>query len=248
MRKKKSTSVPSVGRSARRAQVEEEDNTTDKSAWLRGALVLGAAAMVCKLLGTLQKIPLQNIAGDRVFGLYHAVYPLYQLVLFMTTAGLPVAVSILVAEQAAFGIAAQRRAATLGMLLLGVAGVAGCALLWIGADAAARLLGGADAAWAVRMAALALLFAPPMAALRGYFQGRQQMLPSALSQIAEQTVRVALLLALVLAGTAAGWSDAQLAAGAMAGSAAGAAAGGALIGLLWLRADRAGAVVAAGDG
>ena len=70
---------------------------------LRGAALLGAAAVLSKLLGTLQKIPLQNVAGDTAFGIYNAVYPLYILILFAATAGFPVAVSKFVAERAIDG-------------------------------------------------------------------------------------------------------------------------------------------------
>ena len=67
---------------------------------LRGAALLGAAAILSKLLGTLQKIPLQNVAGDTAFGIYNAVYPLYILILFAATAGFPVAVSKFVRDHA----------------------------------------------------------------------------------------------------------------------------------------------------
>ena len=57
--------------------------------FMQGAALMGVAMLFSKTLGTLQKIPLQNLAGDRVFGIYNAVYPLYQLLLVMVTAGFP---------------------------------------------------------------------------------------------------------------------------------------------------------------
>jgi len=201
--------------------------------WMHGAVVLGAAALVSKLIGTLQKIPLQNVAGDRVFGLYNAVYPFYQLVLFLATAGLPVAVSLLVAEETVRGReGGARRVLRTASLLLGAAGVAAFGAMWVAAGPAARLIGDEAAYRAIRASAAALLFVPVLAAFRGYYQGLHRPIPSAVSQVVEQSVRVAAMLALLAAGWAAGWSDGALAAGATAGSAAGGAAG--LAAMMWL--------------
>ncbi|MFS0725060.1 polysaccharide biosynthesis protein [Paenibacillus sp. 1P07SE] len=209
--------------------------------WLRGAAWLGAAALVSKVLGTLQKIPLQNLAGDRVFGIYNAVYPFYQLLLFLATAGIPVAVSLLVAERRQAGDAeGMRRVLRAGTVLLGLCGVVGFALMWAGAGAVARWIGDSEAAAAIRIASLALWFVPAMAALRGYFQGMEQMRPSAVSQVVEQSVRVAVMLLLLYAGLTWGWSDKGLASGALAGSAAGGAAGLLTMLLFWWRAARRG--------
>ncbi|MBP3967011.1 polysaccharide biosynthesis protein, partial [Paenibacillus lignilyticus] len=208
---------------------------------LRGAALMGVAMLISKTLGTLQKIPLQNIAGDRVFGIYNAVYPLYQLLLVMVTAGFPVAVSLLVAEREAQGDTGGARrvlGASAGLLL--ASGAVGFVLLWLGADRIAFWLGDEATASAVRTVSLALWFAPVMAALRGYYQGRGRMLPSAVSQLSEQTVRVAGMLILLAIGWHSDWSDAKLAAGATAGSAIGGAAGLAVIAAFWLR-ERGGA-------
>ncbi|WP_308637038.1 polysaccharide biosynthesis protein [Paenibacillus silvisoli] len=221
-------------------EVQEQNQfRTAKKGVLRGAALMGAAMLVSKALGTMQKIPLQNIAGDRVFGIYNAVYPLYQLLLVMVTAGFPIAVSLVVAEHEVAGDEdGARRVLRASSLLMFVSGAIGFVLLWLGAERIAIWLGDSAAAPAVRTASLALWVAPVMAALRGYFQGRGQMLPSAVSQLSEQTVRVAGMLALLAIGWHYGWSDAKLAAGATSGSAIGGAAGLAVIAGLWLRWER----------
>ncbi|WP_181438739.1 polysaccharide biosynthesis protein [Paenibacillus sambharensis] len=210
-----------------------------RNSWLQGAAVLGAAAALSKLLGTIQKVPLQNIAGDRVFGLYNAVYPFYQLLLFLTAAGIPAALSLLVAERVENGDSGQGlvRAA---MVWLAISAAAGFVLMWFGAGAVARMVGDELAQPAIRASALALFSMPFVAALRGYFQGRQRMLPSAVSQVTEQSFRVAAMLTLLLLGWSWGWSDAMLAAGATAGSAVGGAAGLAVMLLFWLAERRSG--------
>ncbi|WP_225446546.1 oligosaccharide flippase family protein [Paenibacillus rhizovicinus] len=203
---------------------------------MKGAALMGIAMLISKTLGTLQKIPLQNIAGDRVFGIYNAVYPLYQLLLVMVTAGFPVAVSLLVAEREAAGDGdGSRRVLTASVWLLTAGGAASFLLLWTCSEQVAAWLGDDAAASAVRASALAFWVAPAMAAFRGYYQGRGQMLPSAVSQLSEQTVRVAGMLTLLLLGWQLGWSDERLAAGATAGSAIGGMAGLIVIAAYWLR-------------
>ncbi|MBM7569314.1 polysaccharide biosynthesis protein [Paenibacillus sacheonensis] len=221
----------------------------DGPRFMKGAALMGAAMAVSKTLGTLQKIPLQNIAGDRVFGIYNAVYPIYQLLLVMVTAGFPVAVSLLVAERDTAGDQeGSARVLRASVWLLTAGGIAGFLLLWTGSSQVAGWLGDSAAAPAVRASALAFWVAPAMAAFRGYYQGRGRMLPSAVSQLSEQTVRVAGMLALLLLGWYYGWADDRLAAGATAGSAIGGTAGLAVIAGYWLREERRTSGAAGGTG
>lgn len=206
---------------------------------IKGAAVLGAAAIVSKLLGTLQKIPLQNIAGDGVFGIYNAVYPLYILILTLATAGFPIAVSKFVSDHASRGetAAAKRVLATAAAVLTGT-GFVCFAALYFGSAAVAAVLGMAQAEPAVRSISFALLVAPVMAALRGYFQGYGDMVPTAVSQVAEQSARVAVMIALLLVLVSRGSGPPEIAAGAAFGSTAGAMAGFAVMLGYWLRAGR----------
>lgn len=196
------------------------------AALVKGAMVLGAAAVVSKLLGTLQKIPLQNVAGDQVFGIYNAVYPLYTFILVLATAGFPIAVSRFVAEEKARG-SEQGAAAVLRMaaILSVITGIASFVLLYGGAGRLAGWIGAGQTEEALRSVSFALLFVPIMAALRGYFQGLGNMGSTAVSQIVEQSIRVAVMLLLLFWLMDAGASAARISAGAMLGSAAGGAAG-----------------------
>ena len=201
---------------------------------------MGVAMLMSKVIGTLQKIPLQNVAGDRVFGIYNAVYPFYQLLLVMVTAGFPVAVSLLVAQHEAVGDRmGARHVLKASVLLLAVSGLAGFAFMWFGADRIAVWIGDPSTGQAIKAASLALWFTPVMAALRGYYQGRGNMLPSAVSQLSEQLVRVAAMVTLLWMGWHSGWSDASLAAGATSGSAFGGAAGLAVMVIYGLHERRA---------
>lgn len=201
---------------------EREERRGKAGGWLRGAAVLGLAAVISKLLGTLQKIPLQNMAGDGVFGIYNAVYPLYILILFTATAGFPITVSKFVAERVAAGDdAGARRIVYVSSVLLSGTGLFFSAGLLVGADVIAEWIGISQTAPAIRCVSFALLFAPLMAVLRGYFQGYQTMLPTAVSQVVEQFVRVGTMVALLLYLSAKQAAMATIAAGATFGSVTG---------------------------
>lgn len=189
---------------------------------LRGAAVLGLAAVISKLLGTLQKIPLQNIAGDEVFGIYNAVYPLYVFILTLATAGIPIAVSKFVADASAAGRREEaERMFRTALWLLTLTGWVCFGLLYAGAGPIAAAFGMKAAAPGIRSVSFALLLAPAMAAFRGYYQGLHDMVPTAVSQVAEQTVRVAVMIMLLLWLTGRGAGPSTIAAGATFGSTAG---------------------------
>lgn len=200
--------------------------SSPSSRMLKGAFILALAAVLSKLIGTIQKIPLQNIGGDGVFGIYNAVYPFYTLVLLVATAGFPAAVSKFVAERIAAGNEeGARRVLTISSVMLIVLGVVGGILMYIGAPLLADWIDNRHTEAAIRSSALALPLVPIMAGLRGYFQGMHNMIPTAVSQVAEQTIRVAAMVILLLMLDRNGAADDWIAAGATFGSAAGGAAG-----------------------
>lgn len=206
---------------------------------VKGAAVLGLAAIISKLLGTLQKIPLQNIAGDEVFGLYSAIYPFYLFLLFLATAGIPAAISILVAEQVTAGnqADADRIARLSAGLMLGT-GLLFFGLTYACADTFAHWIGVPGTSGVIRSVAWAMLLIPVMSALRGYFQGHQHMMPVAVSQVMEQLVRVTAMVAALLWLTRMNTDAETLAGAALLGSAAGAVGGLLVLVTAWIRSVR----------
>ncbi|KPV58103.1 polysaccharide biosynthesis protein [Paenibacillus sp. A3] len=199
---------------------------------LQGAALLGLAAVISKLIGTLQKIPLQNLAGDAVFGIYNAVYPLYILILVLATAGFPLVVSKFVSEYAAERQYDEaRRVLRVASLSLMGTGIVFFLLLYFGAETIARWMAAPQTAPAIRSVSYALLVVPLMSALRGYYQGYQDMRPTAWSQVVEQMVRVATMVVLLLVLMRLGFGPERIAAGATFGSVMGALAG--LAVMLW---------------
>ncbi|MGQ3481903.1 putative polysaccharide biosynthesis protein, partial [Paenibacillus sp. TY11] len=201
---------------------------------LQGAVILTLAAVASKLIGTLQKIPLQNIGGDGVFGIYNTVYPFYTLLITIAAAGFPAAISKFVAEYEAVGNrAAGQRVARLSSLVLGIFGLILGVLMYTCAPLIGQWIDNAHVIPSVRAAAFAFLFVPVMAGLRGYFQGLQNMIPTAVSQVTEQAIRVGVMIILLLLMLSQGAGADMIAAGAVFGSAAGGAAGLVVMLLYW---------------
>ena len=77
----------------------DQRSQSASSSFLKGAFLLGMASFLSRLLGTLYKIPYENMTGPLGFYIYNQVYPLYSMLLTLSTAGFPTAVSKMVAER-----------------------------------------------------------------------------------------------------------------------------------------------------
>lgn len=205
-----------------------------KKTFLGGAIILSVAGLLVKFLGAFFRIPLANIIGADGIGYYQTAYPIYAVLLIMSTSGIPTAVSKLVSERKAVGdlYGAQTVFRAAVKLLLFV-GIATSAIFFLGSKFLVTYVFHAPGAYYAMLAiAPALLFVPVMSAFRGYFQGHQDMRPTAVSQIVEQLFRVipGLLLAYYL--TSRGLEYA--AAGASFGATSGAFMGTIVIVLMYL--------------
>ncbi len=158
---------------------------------MQGATILAIAGIMCKILGGIFRIPLTNMIGAEGQSYYGAAYPVYQLFYTIATAGFPVAISRMVSERVAKNdyINADK-SYRIAMQTSVVVSIIAFAICCFGADQIADFVGNPGAAASIRAISIALLFTPFAASLRGYFQGLQIMTPSAISQVAEQFVRV----------------------------------------------------------
>ena len=200
---------------------------------LKGTTILGIAGILVKLLGAVFRIPLTALIGTEGMAYYGYAYPLYSLFLVIATAGIPVAISRMVSERAATGdyIGVQRVFAVSRWLLLSI-GVAAFAICFFGAELIAEYISkDMGAVLPIRAIAPALIFVPVMSAYRGYFQGRQNMNPTAISQFVEQIFRVAV--GLILASVLVSSGLEVAAAGATFGATVGSVAGLAVIMLIY---------------
>ncbi len=199
--------------------------------FLKGAAILGIAGIIVKIMGAFFRIPLGNMIGEEGMGYYQASYPIYVLLLVISTAGIPTAISKLVAERNAIGDRyGAHRIFKVSFILLFFIGIATSSIMFFGSKVIVKFIKNAGAYYSMIAIAPALLFVPIMAAYRGYFQGLQDMVPTAISQIIEQFGRTAigLILALVLLNK----GKEIAAAGASFGAAAGAITGAFII--IWI--------------
>lgn len=167
---------------------------------MKGAAILAVAGIVSKIFGAVFRIPLTNMIGAEGQSYYGAAYPVYQFFYVIATAGFPVAISRMVSERIAHGdyINAHKSYKLALRATLVISGLS-FLLCFFGAGVIARAYGNPGAEASIRAISIALLFTPVAASLRGYFQGQQQMTPTAVSQVIEQIVRVVAGLALAFA-------------------------------------------------
>ncbi|MBO8164479.1 MAG: polysaccharide biosynthesis protein [Brevibacillus sp.] len=166
-----------------------------KSHFLSGALILAVAGVLSKVIGMFYRIPLQEIVGNNGLGLYQEVYPLYLTFLILATAGVPVALSRMIAEALAEGRPDDvHQILARSMLMMGVIGLLLFVVLYLSSPLIALLMGNPHLTQPIRAISSSLLFVPLIAVLRGFFYGHQKMLYVGISQVVEQTLRVAFIL------------------------------------------------------
>lgn len=164
---------------------------------MQGATILALAGIISKIFGAVFRIPLTNMIGAEGQSYYGAAYPVYQFFYVIATAGFPVAISRMVSERIALGdYINANKSFKLAMKVSFVISMISFVIAFFGAGAIAAFYGNPGAANSIRAISVALLFTPVAASLRGYFQGHQNMTPTAVSQVLEQIVRVAVGLAL----------------------------------------------------
>ncbi len=185
-------------------------------------MLLAASTFLCKIIGLFFKIPIINIVGIDGMANFSSAYNIYMLLNSIAAAGLPVALSILVSKNRARGYSGNikkifRSALTVFLLL----GIAGTLSLYFGADAYSAFIGIESSAPAVKAIAPTLLFICISGAIRGYFQGYEIMLPTALSQLLESLGKLVLGVGFALYAIKIGMDSSYAAAAAVVGLSSG---------------------------
>ncbi|WP_368653301.1 oligosaccharide flippase family protein [Ornithinibacillus sp. 4-3] len=195
-----------------------------QSTLAKGTILLTVTTLFSKFIGSLFRIPLQNIAGDEVFGIFSMVYPIYMVALILSVAGIPLAISKLIAEaNDRNDLIAIHKIHTTGKRLAILFGFLSFIIILFFSDVLAALLGGSQTKLALLVVSSTLLIAPYMAVYRGYFQGFGNMQPTSISQVIEQLIRVNLMILLAFFLVSKGYSDEKIAGWMMLGSFFGAA-------------------------
>ena len=194
-------------------------STSDKPRSLAGGIsILGISGMICKVVGVLFRIPLVNSIGALGVAVYQQVFPSYNLMLTISSAGLPVAVSRMVAHHLNREEPGRaRQVFRISLVLLSVLGLLSMLLMVLLAPQLARGTGTQESRLGFMMIAPSLLFVCVMSAFRGYMQGQRRMVPTAISQLIEQVGKVAIAIPLAVLGFRRG-GYAMGAAGALLGT------------------------------
>lgn len=188
-----------------------------------GAAILAAGIVIVKLIGALYKIPIGNILGDEGNGHFSNAYTIYNLLLMVSTAGLPVALSKTIAEATTQGRRNQvRRIFHVALISFLILGVVSFAVMFFFAGPLTSFQGNSSAIYAVRALAPACFFVCAISAFRGYAQGHANMVPTSVSQIIEALGKLFIGLALAWYLMKIGAGSAKAAAGAIFGVTAGA--------------------------
>ena len=183
-----------------------------------GAAILSVGILVVKLIGMFYKIPLVNIIGEQGTADFNNAYNIYAVLLTISTAGLPVAVSKLVSEANALNRRAQvRRIFRMALLLFLALGALSFLVMFFRADWLAGLMHDSKAAPGIRALAPAVVCVGCLAAFRGYTQGHSNMTPTSVSQIIEALCKLVIGLGLAWWLVKAGRPAEVAAAGAITG-------------------------------
>ena len=165
--------------------------------FISGTLILTLSGFVVKAIGSINWIILSRILGGEGIGIYQMAFPIYLLALDISSAGLPIAISIITAEKVAkedyFG---AQRIFHVSLSMLCTTAFVLSVLMFFGSSFLIdeHIIRESRAYYSLIALAPAIFFTTIIAGYRGYLQGWQQMTPTALSQIVEQLVRVVVML------------------------------------------------------
>ena len=177
------------------------------SLFFSGVIILTFANILIKILGVTLKIPLSHILGDEGMGYYNTAYDIYVWFYMISTAGLPVAISILISESRAKGnIREAKKIYRITMTLFVIIGLLGMFIMMGGAKLFAAAYEFTESYIAIIAIAPTLFFICIASAIRGYFQGYQEMIPTAGSQIIESLGKMILGILFACIGINMGYS------------------------------------------
>lgn len=165
--------------------------------FVSGTLILTLSGFVVKAIGSINWIILSRILGGEGIGIYQMAFPIYLLALEISSAGIPIAISIITAEKAAkkdYGGAQRIFHVSLTMLCSTALFLSIVVFFGSGWLISSGIIRESRAYYSLIALAPAIFFTTIIAGYRGYLQGWQQMTPTALSQIVEQLVRVFVML------------------------------------------------------
>ncbi len=166
-------------------------DTQKKQNFLQGTALLAMATAIVKVIGALYKIPLNAIIGEQGFGYFNTAYEIYNVLLMISTAGLPVAMSRMISQASSLEHYNQVRriyATARGIFL--ALGIVGSLLMTVFCRQLAEFQNQPDAWAAIGCLGPCVLLICIMSTFRGFFQGQSNMLPTSVSQVLEAITKL----------------------------------------------------------
>ena len=168
------------------------DQPIKKQTFLQGTAVLAMATVLVKLMGFLFKVPLNNIIGEDGFGYFNTAYDVYNVLLMISTTGLPVAMSRMISQAQTLGNHAQikRIYRTSLYVFLTIGRVGSLGMLFFCRQLSVMVTTNENSWAAIAALAPCVLLICLVSAYRGFFQGQSNMTPTSVSQIFEAVTRL----------------------------------------------------------
>lgn len=183
------------------------NNNTNKrfrGSFVKQAVILAAAGIIVRILGFAYRVPLTNMIGDEGNGIYSAGYYIYTFFLILSSSGLPAAISKMISEKMALGeFENAKRIFRVSLFVAGFLGLAGTAIMFFGAQRLAELVSSPRSTYCLISLAPTVFICAVMSVYRGWFQGLNTTVPTAVSQVVEQVFNAffSVYLAWLLIGT-----------------------------------------------
>ena len=147
-------------------------NQPKKQSFLGGAAILASAVAVVKIIGAFYKLPLNNILGDVGKTYFNTAYEIYSVLLTLSTAGLPLAISKLTSQAQAQGRENEKRKILrVSLVLFFIIGAVGSLFMFTCAQQLAEFQNNQSAFLPIRVLSPAVFCVCLLACIRGYTQG-----------------------------------------------------------------------------
>ncbi len=193
----------------------ERESSEGKGNFFSGVISLSLSAIIVKIIGLVYKIPMLKLLGSEGIGYFNSAYEIYALLCTVSTAGLPVAMSVLISREGERGRA--ERIFKTSMRLFLALGALGTAFMLAASYPLSRFLGSEKSFYCILAIAPTLFFICITSAYRGYFQGHARMTPTAVSQIIEASGKLILGILFAYVALGAGFGGEMVAAFAVLG-------------------------------
>ena len=166
-------------------------DTKKQQNFLQGTAILALATAIVKVIGALYKIPLNAIIGEQGFSYFNTAYEIYNVLLMISTAGLPVAMSRMISQASSLGHYNQvRRVYSVARTIFLALGISGSFLMTVFCRELAAFQEQPDAWAAIGCLGPCVLLICIMSTFRGFFQGQSNMLPTSISQVLEAITKL----------------------------------------------------------